>query len=148
MDKSWKMNFPVYCWTQCQRHIGMIGKVVWTDVKVLGILRMDLWLCGERHCGVHFSFLFLNWSEIHIYQGFPGGSEGKVSVCSAGDQGSIHGSGRSLERNWNPLQYSCLENPMDWGAWVPTYSPRGLKESDTSEQLHFLSLSHISTSKV
>ena len=70
--------------------------------------------------------------------GFPGGSDGKVSVCnagdlggwgavrlsgkesacSAGDAGSIPGSGRSPgEGNGNPLQYSCLENPMDKEAW-------------------------------
>ena len=40
------------------------------------------------------------------------------SVCSAGDPGLIPGSGRSLgEGNSNPLQYSCLENPTDGGAW-------------------------------
>ena len=50
--------------------------------------------------------------------GFPGGSDGKESACNAGDPGSIPGSGRSLgEGNGNPLQYSCLENPMDRGAW-------------------------------
>ena len=49
---------------------------------------------------------------------FPGGSEGKVSVCNAGDLGLIPGSGRSPgEGNGNPLQYSCLENPMDGEAW-------------------------------
>ena len=47
-----------------------------------------------------------------------GGSEGKASACNAGDLGSIPGSGRSLgEGNGNPLQYSCLENPMDREAW-------------------------------
>ena len=50
--------------------------------------------------------------------GFPGGSEVKVSACSTGDPGSIPGSGRSPgEGNGNPLQYSCLENPTDGGAW-------------------------------
>ena len=50
--------------------------------------------------------------------GFPGGSGGKASACNAGDPGSIPGSGRSPgEGNGNPLQYSCLENPMDRGAW-------------------------------
>ena len=49
---------------------------------------------------------------------FPGGSDGKVSVYNAGDLGSISGSGRSAgEGNGNPLQYYCLENPMDRGAW-------------------------------
>ena len=50
--------------------------------------------------------------------GFPGGSDGKESACNAGDPGSIPGSGRSPgEGNGNLLQYSCLKNPMDRGAW-------------------------------
>ena len=53
--------------------------------------------------------------------GFPGGSEVKASACSAGDPGSIPGLGRSPgEGNGNPLQYSCLENFMDRGAWWAT----------------------------
>ena len=52
---------------------------------------------------------------------FPGGSDGKVSVYNAEDPGSIPGSGRSAEEgNGNPLQYYCLENPMDRGAWLAT----------------------------
>ena len=52
---------------------------------------------------------------------FPGGSDGKESACSAGNLGSIPGSRRSLgEGNDNPLQYSCLENPMDGEAWQAT----------------------------
>ena len=47
---------------------------------------------------------------------FPGGSVGKESACNVGDPGSIPGSGISPgEGNGNPLQYSCLENPMDGG---------------------------------
>ena len=50
--------------------------------------------------------------------GFPGGSDGKAFACNAGDMVSIPGSGRSPgEENGNPLQYSCLENSMDAGAW-------------------------------
>ena len=50
-------------------------------------------------------------------EGFPGGSDGKASARNAGDLSLIPGSGRSPgEGNGNPLQYSCLENPMD-GAW-------------------------------
>ena len=46
--------------------------------------------------------------------GFPGGSDGKESPCNAGDLGLIPGSGRGPGvGNGNPLQYSCLENPMD-----------------------------------
>ena len=48
----------------------------------------------------------------------PGGTDGKASACNAGDPGSIPGLGRSpREGNGNPLQYSCLENPTDGGAW-------------------------------
>ena len=54
-------------------------------------------------------------------KGFPGGLDGKESACNAGDPGSIPGLGRSPgEGNGNPLQYSCLENPTDRGAWWPT----------------------------
>ena len=57
------------------------------------------------------------WS-FSINFSFPGGSDGKASACNAGGLGSIPGSGRSPgEGNGNPLQYSCLENSMDWGAW-------------------------------
>ena len=65
---------------------------------------------------------------------FPRGSDGKVSVYNVGDLGSIPGSGRIPgEGNGKPLQYSCLENPTHGGAWCPW----GLKESDTTERLHF-----------
>ena len=54
-------------------------------------------------------------------QGFPGGSEVKASAWNAGDPGSIPGLERSPgEGNGNPLQYSCLENPMEGGAWQAT----------------------------
>ena len=53
------------------------------------------------------------------YMAFLGGSDGKASAYNAGDLGSIPGSGRSSgEGNGNPLQYSCLENPMDGGDWL------------------------------
>ena len=53
--------------------------------------------------------------------GFPNGSDGKESACNVGDPGSIPGSGRAPgERNGYPLQYGCLENSMDRGAWQIT----------------------------
>ena len=53
-----------------------------------------------------------------LYFYFPGGSDRKASAYNAGDRGSIPGLGRSLgEGNGNPLQYSCLENPIDGGDW-------------------------------
>ena len=61
---------------------------------------------------------------------FPGGSDGKESAYIAGDLGSIPGLGRSPgEGNANPLQYSCLENPMDRGAWWATVL--GITKSQT-----------------
>ena len=56
-----------------------------------------------------------------MVSGLPGGSDGKAPVYNVGDPGSIPGSGRSPgEGTGNPLQYSCLENPMDRGAWWAT----------------------------
>ena len=53
--------------------------------------------------------------------GSPGGSVSKETACSAGDPGAVPGSGRPPgEGNGNPLQYSCLENPKDRGAWQAT----------------------------
>ena len=75
----------------------------------------------------------VNWGTVLVFTGieqeeksekwgqlrdFPGSSDSKASAYNAGDLGSIPGSGRSPgEGNSNPLQYSCLENPMDGGTW-------------------------------
>ena len=57
----------------------------------------------------------------YVVLGFPGGSDSKAFACNAGDPGSILVSERSPgEGNGNPLQYSCLENPRDGGAWWAT----------------------------
>ena len=67
--------------------------------------------------------------------GFPGGSDGKESACNVGDLGSIPGLGRYPgEGNGNQLQYSCLENSKDRGAWWAVVH-RGRKELEMSEQL-------------
>ena len=66
-------------------------------------------------------------------RGFPGGSDGKDSACNAGDLGLIPGVGRSPEeRNGYPLQYSCLENPVDRGPWWSRVH-KVTTESDTTE---------------
>ena len=64
--------------------------------------------------------------------GFPGGSDDKESACDTGDLSLIPGLGRSsAEGNGNPLQYSCLENPMDRGArWAVVHE---VAESDTAK---------------
>ena len=64
--------------------------------------------------------IFLPWdcSELYCLGGPICGSDSKESACNAGDRGSIPGSGRSpAEENGYPLQYFCLENSMDRGAW-------------------------------
>ena len=62
--------------------------------------------------------------------GFPSGASGKETSCNVGDAGLIPGSGRSLgEGNGNSLQYSCLGNLMDKGAWWVT--GRGVAKSKT-----------------
>ena len=67
--------------------------------------------------------------------GFPGGLDGKESASNAGDPSSIPGSGRPPgEGHGNPLQYSCLENPTDRGAWQATVHGVA-KESDVTEAI-------------
>ena len=71
---------------------------------------------------------------------FLGGSDGKESACNAGDLGSNRGLGRFPGvGNGNLLHYSCLENPMDRGAWLAT--AHGIAEWDTMERLFLSDLS-------
>ena len=65
-----------------------------------------------------------------MFYSFPGGSGGKESACNAGNPGWIPGLGRSPGKgNGKPLQYYCLENPMDRGAWWATV--HGVTKSQT-----------------
>ena len=83
-----------------------------------------------------FFFICAFICDVYVHKGFPGGSDGKESACSAGDLGSIPGLGRSpREGNGYPLQYSCLEIPMDRGAWWATVHGVA-KELDSTEQLN------------
>ena len=71
--------------------------------------------------------------------GFSGGSVSKESICNVGDMDLIPGSGRSPRGgNGNQFQYSCLEYPMDRGAWQATVLPQwGLREWDMTQQQCF-----------
>ena len=89
---------------------------------------------AAMNIGVHVSFRIMVkkklWFSQFVHQvvglldhmSFPCSSVGKESACNAGDLGSIPGLGRFPgEGNGNPLQYSCLENPMDREAWWATF---------------------------
>ena len=81
--------------------------------------------CKNRDPCLALEFLFRSSMEMRIFTGDlrtnPGGSDGKESPLQCRRHGSIPGSGRSPgEVDGNPLQYSCLENPMDRGAWQAT----------------------------
>ena len=79
------------------------------------------WKTGDGRASVDEMNLNGKWEALRVGPDFPGGSDGKASACSVGDLGSIPGLGRSPgEGNSNPLQHSCLENPMDRGAWWVT----------------------------
>ena len=81
-----------------------------------------------------------NSRPLSFYQASPVAQTGKKSPCHVGDWGLIPGLERSFgEDNGNPLQYSCLENRMDRGAWWATV--HGVAESETTEHSHKLLLS-------
>ena len=90
-------------------------------------------LCNPMDCskpGLLVHHQLPEFTQTHIHWGFPGGSDCKASAHNAGDAGSVPGSGRSPgEGNGNPLQYSCLENSMDGGAWWATV--HGVAKSQT-----------------
>ena len=76
---------------------------------------------ANAESGYHGAEVSSGFHSSYMCMSFPGGSEVKASACNAGDLGSIPGSaGSPGEGNGNPLQYSCLENPMDGGAWWAT----------------------------
>ena len=100
----------------------------------MGALPIKLTLLMRREKKAGSFRIYLRFAKVS-YVDLLGGSDGKESACSVKDPGSIPGLGRSLEeRNGYPLQYSCLENSMDRGAWW-ALSPWGHIESDISEQL-------------
>ena len=93
---------------------------IWGLVSVPLNSKLKLKSSWNAYCscrGTIYIYMFV-CVYIYIYMGFPHSSIGKESACNAGDPGSIPGSGRSPgEENGNPLQYFCLENPMNREAW-------------------------------
>ena len=91
----------------------------WRQKWVVGVKRGKIHRCHVQK-PPHWGLFKSSPSFVTLYslKGFPGGSDSKASAYNAGDPGSFPGLGRSsVEGNGNPLQYSCLENPMDGGAW-------------------------------
>ena len=90
--------------------VGGAGSILAVLLSInLSIYLSSIYLLSSSGVFIRASFTF---------RGFPCGSDGKTFACNAGDPGSIPGSGRSPgEGNGNPLQYSCLENSIDWEAW-------------------------------
>ena len=87
----------------------------------------------------------MNWSLMNCFcwiaEGFPGSSDGKESAYNVGDPGSVPGLGRFPgEGIGNPLQYSCLENPMDRGTWWTAV--HGVPKSWTQPSEHNQDLRH------
>ena len=103
-----------------------------------------MWKAEEKEYLEHFPWI-VNCEMRSVNKGFPGGSDGKESACNMGDPSLIPGSGTSPGKgNGNPVQYSCLENPMDGGAWRATV--HGVTQSWTQPSdftftfLHFHSM--------
>ena len=96
-------------WLALSSDLNLLGSHVlqrcWQYVLFLDPLISLLWLGSVKGKGL-------------LGSGFPGSSNGKESACNAGDLGSVPGLRRSPgEQQGNPLPYSCMENPMDRGAW-------------------------------
>ena len=112
----------------------------WAFNEVVRVLR--------NYAGINLDLSFIWCFQIYLphlrtgfCMGFPGGIDSKVSACNTGDPGSISGFGRSPgEGNGNPLQYSCLENSLDRGAWPATV--HGFAESQTPLRSFHFSLSY------
>ena len=88
----------------CPSFIGAVGRDFW-------------WGVSKVHSFFCYIFIYIK-KNIHTHKGFQGSSDGKETTHNAEDPRLIPGSGRSSkEGNGYPLQYSCLGNPMDRGAW-------------------------------
>ena len=106
-------------------------------MKIMASGPITSWQIDEETVEIVTDFIFVGFI---YFVGFPCSSVGKESACNAGDPGSTPGLRRSSgEGNGNPLQYSCLENPMEGGAWWATV--HGVTKSRTRlsnfTSLHF-----------
>ena len=122
-EQSWCRGCFAIKWTA-----GCVILILSTSLSFCDSVSMASWLSWPTlYSWARNQFLHLDVSiemlNLPSTEGFPGSSDGKESACNAGDQGSIPGLGRSPgEGSGNPLQYSCLENPLDRGAlWATVH---------------------------
>ena len=108
-------------WNIIHQAVPTCGLCCWIQIKLSGTSACTLVLHRTVPRDREEGRTEMSWHILYYYWGFPDGSGDKESTCNAGDTGHsglIPGSGRSPgEENSNPLQYSCLENPMGRGAW-------------------------------
>ena len=113
-------------WPRGMRNLSSLTKD-WTHTPCIGGWSLNYWTAREIP---RIKFLMMEFQTCNNWKGFPGGSVVKNYPANAGDVGSISGSGRSPgEEKGNLLSYSCLENPMDRGAWRASVC--GVTESRT-----------------
>ena len=107
------------------------------SVHIAASGRISFFLCLSN-------ILFYTHTHTHTHTGFPGGSVVKNLPANSADAGSIPGLGRYPEEgNGNPLQYSCLGNPMDKGAWQSTV--HGVAKSKTQVSAHITTTTYLYT---
>ena len=107
-------SFHCSCtWILCSAGVLDLSAGLWSSHKVVFIWGWQISVSVERMRLGKFFFSFKRY--LFILGSFPHSSFGKEPACNAGDLGLIPGEG-----NGNPLQYSCLENPIDRGAWQAT----------------------------
>ena len=122
-------TFSLICFRSCS--CGEVTQLYLTLCKPMDTRLLCPWDFLGKSTGMGCHFLLQGiYPTQGLNLGLPGGAEVKVSAWNAGDQGSIPGSGRSPGKgNGTPLQYFCLENPMDWGASCTTV--HGVTKSQT-----------------
>ena len=110
---------PCPCHSKANKISGTLGLKAQIKQPPQNLSAPFIVLMKFYHISIDHSIVIVQqFFKVSHVKDFPGGSDGKASAYNMGDLGSIPGSGRSSgEGNGNPLQYSCLENPMDRGAW-------------------------------
>ena len=111
----WESTFPGFPSLQARYYLLRL------TLLVLSALDPHFRLCLSAFFWISWDCMNAGLPKVTLNIGFPGSSVSKESACHAGEQGSVSGWGRSPgEGNGNPLQYSCMENPMDTEAWRAT----------------------------